>query len=298
MDLADVVKEEDIDKWEHLRDLRISPLCNDVDLLIGLNAPAALEPMEVCHAPKKDDPFAVHTRLGWIFYGFAGENSMKVGVHRININKSRMLDQEIMKMCNQEFSDLLSTKRELSEEDKWWIKEVEANCKMVEGRYEIPLPFREPLLDLPNTKELAQRRIKVLRKKLLKEDDFRKSYYNFMDEMLSKNYAEEVPKDEWSKTENVWYIPHFGVRHSSKPEKVCVVFDCAAKVDNVSLNDLLVPGPDINNLLIDVLMRFREGKFGYSADIESICCTYQTRVDILWICWRKQYESRSSLNKC
>ena len=64
VDLADVVKEEDIDKWEHLRDLRISPLCNDVDLLIGLNAPAALEPMEVCHAPKKDDPFAIRTRRG------------------------------------------------------------------------------------------------------------------------------------------------------------------------------------------------------------------------------------------
>ena len=161
---------------------------------------------------------------------------------------------------------------------------------MVEGRYEIPLPFREPLLDLPNTKELAQRRIKVLRKKLLKEDDFRKSYYNFMDEMLSKNYAEEVPKDEWSKTENVWYIPHFGVRHSSKPEKVRVVFDCAAKVDNVSLNDLLVPGPDINNLLIDVLMRFREGKFGYSADIETMF--YQVRVpanqrDYLRFLWWK-----------
>ena len=57
------------------------PLHGNIDLLIGLNASAALEPMEVCHASKKDNPFAVHTRLCWAFYGFTGENNKRVGVH-------------------------------------------------------------------------------------------------------------------------------------------------------------------------------------------------------------------------
>ena len=57
------------------------PLHVKVDLLTGLNAPAALELMEVCHTPKKDEPFTVRTRLGWAFYGFTGKNNKRVRVH-------------------------------------------------------------------------------------------------------------------------------------------------------------------------------------------------------------------------
>ena len=53
-------------------------------------------------------------------------------------------------------------------------------------------------------------------------------------------------------------------------KKLRVVFDCAAKYNNVSLNDVLLQGPNLTNGLIDVLFRFREGEIAVSGDIEGM----------------------------
>ena len=71
--------------------------------------------------------------------------------------------------------------------------------------------------------------------------------------MLVNNYAERVEgvKGPPGKT---WYIPHHGVYHPNKPQKIRVVFDCSAKYKGISLNDTLLPGPDITNKLLGVLI--------------------------------------------
>ena len=76
--------------------------------------------------------------------------------------------------------------------------------------------------------------------------------------------------------------------HPKKPEKVRVVFGCAAKNRGVSLNDVLLPGPDMTNSLVGVLTRFRQEWFAVMADIE--CMYYQVRVppndsDVLRFLW-------------
>ena len=45
--------------------------------------------------------------------------------------------------------------------------------------------------------------------------------------------AEHQPK-----AGNVWYIPHHGVYHPRKPEKIRVVFDCSAKYDATALKEV------------------------------------------------------------
>ena len=63
--------------------------------------------------------------------------------------------------------------------------------------------------------------------------------------MLDNNYAEKATNCEES---NVWFIPHYhGVYHPLKPKKICVVFDCSARVRGVSLSDNLLQGPDLTN---------------------------------------------------
>lgn len=65
------------------------------------------------------------------------------------------------------------------------------------------------------------------------------------------------------------YIPHRGIYHPHKPGKICVVFDCFAKYQGKSLNDLMLSGPDLTNTLYGVLMRFRQERVTLMADIEA-----------------------------
>ncbi|WP_204107517.1 reverse transcriptase domain-containing protein [Streptococcus dysgalactiae] len=55
-----------------------------------------------------------------------------------------------------------------------------------------------------------------------------------------------------------------------KPGKVRVVFDGAAKFNGVSLNDRLHQGPNVVQNLVQVLLRFRIGRFALSGDIEEM----------------------------
>ena len=68
----------------------------------------------------------------------------------------------------------------------------------------------------------------------------------------------------------MWYHPHHSVVHPKKPEKVRVVFDCAARYRGTSLNDRVLRGPDLTNKLVGVLLRFREESFALMADIEAM----------------------------
>ena len=64
--------------------------------------------------------------------------------------------------------------------------------------------------------------------------------------------------------------PHHAVVSESKPGKVRIVFDCAAKLDGVSLNNQCLQGPDLNNKLLHVLLRFRQYQYAIMADIEAM----------------------------
>lgn len=67
-----------------------------------------------------------------------------------------------------------------------------------------------------------------------------------------------------------WYIPHHGVYHPHKQDKLCVVFYCSAKYEGQSLNDHLLQGPDLTNSLVGVLCRFRQEPITLVCDLEQI----------------------------
>ncbi|KAK0153094.1 hypothetical protein N1851_005228 [Merluccius polli] len=63
-----------------------------------------------------------------------------------------------------------------------------------------------------------------------------------------------------------WYLPSFGIYHPKKPEQIRIVFDSSAQHEGISLNNVLLKGPDLNNLL-GVLIRFRK-EIAVTADIQ------------------------------
>ena len=67
-----------------------------------------------------------------------------------------------------------------------------------------------------------------------------------------------------------WYLPIFGVYNPKKPEQIRGVFDASAKFDGVSLNDVLMTGPDLTNNLLGILLRFRKEAIAATGDIEQM----------------------------
>lgn len=87
-----------------------------------------------------------------------------------------------------------------------------------------------------------------------------------MNSVLEDGDAEEAvgtPTDG-----NTWYIPHHGIYHPRKPQKIRVMFDCSAKCKGTALIDHLLTGPDLINALIGVLCRFREHQIAITYNVE------------------------------
>lgn len=66
------------------------------------------------------------------------------------------------------------------------------------------------------------------------------------------------------------------------------MFDCAAKIKQISLNEHVWQGPDLTNKLVGVLLRFRQERIALMADVESMF--HQVRVaerdrDVLRFLW-------------
>ena len=140
-----------------------------------------------------------------------------------------------------------------------------------------PLPFRSPRQRLPNNRRQAHDRLLSLRRTLEKRPQMKAHFLEFMQNMLSRGHAEIAPPLQVGK--ECWYLPLFGVYHPKKLDKIRVVFDSSASHEGVSLNDVLLTGPDLNNSLLGVLMRFRKEQVAITADIEHMFHCFVVKED-------------------
>ena len=90
-----------------------------------------------------------------------------------------------------------------------------------------------------------------------------------MEKNLTAKFVEPVPEEELNiKPGKGWWLPIFPVSHHAK--KLRLVFDSKAQFQGKCLNDFLLKGPDENNKLMGVLLRFRKGPVGFASDVEAM----------------------------
>ncbi|KAI4899545.1 hypothetical protein NFI96_016157, partial [Prochilodus magdalenae] len=140
-----------------------------------------------------------------------------------------------------------------------------------------PLPFRSPRQSLPSNRELAVKRLGSLKKSLEKKQETKKHYTEFMQKMLDNDQAEHAPPLEPGKEH--WYLPTFGVYYPMNPGKIRVVFDSSAECDGICLNYALNSGPDLNNTLLGVLLRFRKEPVAVTSDVQQMFYCFVVRKD-------------------
>ena len=151
---------------------------------------------------------------------------------------------------------------------------IDREVEHIDGHYQLPLPLKNPNLELPNNWMMVERRIKQLERRFRRDDSYFQYYKTFMDDMLTKGYAKKSASP--APLGKTWYIPHHGVFNPNKPGKIRVVFDCSAEVGGESINRNLLTGSGLTNQLIGVLIRFREEHVAITADIDAMF--YQVKV--------------------
>ena len=147
--------------------------------------------------------------------------------------------------------------------------------KDANGSWVAPLPFQSPRQRLPNNRSQVLNRLMSLKRNLEKKSEMKEQFIVFMEKIFQNGHAELAPplKEE----EERWYLPIFGVYHPKKPNQIRVVFDSSAPYNGVSLNDVLLTGPDMNNTLLGVLLRYRKEAVAFSADIEQMFYSFLVR---------------------
>lgn len=266
---------EDISKWPHLSGLELPQVeKSKVGLLIGQDNPEALMPLEV-RKGKKGDPFAIRTNLGWAMSGPVGPGQVCHATTHFVSSSEELQVERFWEMDSNKL--LLDESKGLSVNDRKVLSIWEETISHVDGYYQMAIPFKIRPPNLANNREMAEKRLQSLGRRLKKDPDLYQRYCAGMEENLGKGYAHLVPITDLTNSEGrTWYLPHQPVVNPLKPEKIRIVFDCAAPYMGESLNSQVHQGPDLTNNLLGVLLRFRENRVALMGDIETMF--HQVRV--------------------
>ncbi|KMQ85547.1 retrotransposon domain containing protein [Lasius niger] len=132
-------------------------------------------------------------------------------------------------------------------------------------RYEVFLPWKDNHPPLPDNRVIAEKRLKIVTKRLQEENLF-DDYDAIINKWLAEEIIEKVPAHQVNETG--YYLPHRPVIKEGSTTRIRPVFDASAKTkDSPSLNQCLETGPNLIELIPTMLHRFRERKIGVTADI-------------------------------
>ena len=130
-------------------------------------------------------------------------------------------------------------------ENKTFLNLMGDEAVKVGNHFQTPLPLRNSITKLPNNRKTVERRVQYLKKRLEKDSKFFCYYKEFMEEIISKEYA-KISKSIRTNG-RVWYLPHHGVYHPAKPNKIRFSFDCSAEYVGRSIKQYLMAGHDLAN---------------------------------------------------
>ena len=228
IDTSEMATAESVNRWPYLKEISCEFGKRDesskVGLIIGASCPKALEPHKIIRRQSEDGPYAFLTKLGWCVVGPKGStnSSSSLSCHRIAttfsnstfMNKNQIEESSIEEMMKQLYEiehvnilpDHIPDK--VSQEDIKFLNIMNKESKKVNGHYILPLPFKDNI-KLPNNKAIALNRLNSLKRKFLKNPGFHSEYVEFMNSILSKNYASKVETE----TSESWYLPHQRVHY-------------------------------------------------------------------------------------
>lgn len=175
-----------------------------------------------------------------------------------------MTPLDALRILETDFKDTHANDKIVSQGHLIFLDKLKENIK----KNEMPLPFKERPC-LPDNKQLAVVRLSHLKRKFNANEKYKNDYVNYMKDITERGDVEEV-STEGTEGEK-WCIPHHGIYHPKKTEKLRVVFDCSAKYKGSSLNDHLLCRPRHDK---------QSDRSTYSLPAASYCFDVQHRKDV------------------
>nr|XP_037875909.1 uncharacterized protein LOC119630468 [Bombyx mori] len=266
--------------WKFLESITLAdPDFNEsrpVDILLGADIYSNII-QEGIIRHEKSQPVAQQTRLGWILCGTV-QRTFQCNVVINNIDDIRQFWSV----------EAIAENSRMSQDDLDCLQHYKnTTARNEEGRYTVELPFIPNFQEkLGASKPMALAQFRQLERKFSKQPQLAESYRQFIHEYQAMNHMVECN----SNITPACYLPHHCVqRADSTTTALRVVFNASAKTSTGhTLNDLMKRGPNLQQDLMSLILRWRQYQFAYTADIEKMyrqiqCSTeHQNYQKILW----------------
>ncbi|XP_058456935.1 uncharacterized protein LOC131434288 [Malaya genurostris] len=257
-------------------------------ILIGLDH-ASLGFAMKSREGQRNEPIAVKTRLGWIVFGSCVEGTRAeqyVNYHTLQVCPCNREEGEDLHETVKSYFALdslgISKPKELllSHEDQRAQSLLASLTRPSDGRFESGLLWKYDTVRLPDSSSMALRRWRCLENRLMRDSKLACELKAKIQHHIDKGYIRKLSTAELNtKRSRVWYLPIFPIVNPNKPGKTRLVWDAAATAYGVSLNSVLLKGPDQLTSLLSVLIQFREFRIAVCGDIREMYHQVKIRED-------------------
>ncbi|GFU84875.1 integrase catalytic domain-containing protein [Trichonephila clavipes] len=149
-------------------------------------------------------------------------------------------------------------------DDPCYWKDVQAmnifkeNVQYNNNRYVVELPFRKHWNELSNNFSVAKQRFQSLWRRLRRNKTLYTQYKETIQDYLNQGIIEKVKDTEINVHKPMYYLPQQAIKKEGRvTTSTCIVFYAAShQANELSLNDCLRPGPNLDPNLLDVLINF------------------------------------------
>ncbi|XP_017763967.1 PREDICTED: uncharacterized protein LOC108553538 [Eufriesea mexicana] len=271
----------------------------EIDILIGaglffsLMSVGQIRPVVKDSRSRPTSLVLQKTRLGWIISGemLQHDASSRPSRCHLSVKSEDDLDAQIQKFWQmEEIKDVPI----LTEEERQCERHFLHHTRRAEsGKYIVKLPFKERSPVLGDSYGTALKRFRSLEFKLNRNPALKEQYSQILDEYIHSEYMSEIT--EAGPHEKGYFLPHHAViKDCSTTTKLRIVFDgSTSTTTGVSLNEVLMAGPTIQEDLFSIVTRFRTHNYVLSADIERMFLQVMIHPEdrkYLRILWRREPE--------
>ncbi|XP_053686668.1 uncharacterized protein LOC128736214 [Sabethes cyaneus] len=245
--------------FTHLRHLPVKSFKRAVPgLLIGLSNSHLLTTTKVREG-EKDEPIAAKTRVGWVVSG------------RVRGGEDSFQHRQMLICADTTERDLHDYVQEFFSVESLGVA-VAPNLKGAEDQRARRILEETTVRTESGSRPMAERQWRCLEKRLEKDIQLYESVRQQVADFEVKGYIHVVTDEEMAgfDSRRIWYLPLGVVQNPNKPGRIRVIWDATAKVNGVSLNMMLLKGPDLLTPQLHVTFKFREREVTYSGDIQEI----------------------------